>query len=325
MAGVTTQPLHFYVLGMPEWGGRTLGSVRLTAVGGPQGGDGGLRLSIEYQPPADDLGPRRLADVVPSVASTWMTRRPYGRIRLLPDPPGQTGILGTRSSTHNWVWSLAPDEIELIEAERAPNAAAERVMFNLDVRGIATVGQATYGFAGDTQFSIATADWLALLRSLGYAVPPSLRGLAGDAMTLTASWSWAEEKLHDARRYLALGEDRQALSTAYLLFDAMAKNPYNSAWDAVVGDPELSTEKADVIRGLLRAQTTALNKLGRHPSYEITDGRDRHMLPLDHWEAELVIVLAQVLLAAAERWRSIKEAHERERPLTPAADATPEV
>ena len=66
------------------------------------------------------------------------------------------------------MWSLAPDEIELIEAERAPNPAAERVLFNLDAQGIATVVQSTYGFSGDTQFSIATADWLGLLRVLGY-------------------------------------------------------------------------------------------------------------------------------------------------------------
>lgn len=323
MAGVTNYPLHLYVVAKSEWGGRPLGSIRLTSIDGPQSGDGGLRLSVEYQPPADDLGPRRLVELIPSLTSALPTRRPYGRIRVLSDPPGQLGLLGLRSSTHWWVWSLAPDEIELIETERAPNAGAERVLFNLDVRGIAAVGPDTYGFAGDTQISIATSDWLALLRAMGYAVPPSLSSLAGDAVTLAPSWTWAENQLRVARRHLALGEDREALRTGYLLFDAMERNPFRSEWESILGDPDLPAEKADVIRDLLRAQASVLNKLGRHPSDEITDGRDRQMLPLDHWEAELAIALAQLLLAAAERWRSFKEVHERE-DLASSAPGTPQ-
>lgn len=324
MAGVTTHPLHLWVHGMPEWEGRPLGSVHLTGVDGPQGGDGGLRLSVEYQPPTDDLGPRRLVELVPTIASARPTRRTYGRVRLLSDPPGQFGLLGTRPSTHTWVWSLAPDEVELIEAERAPNAGAELVLFNLDVRGVAVVGEGTYGFAGDTQFSLATADWLALLRSLDYGVAPSLRGLAGDSMTLEASWGAAEQKLRDARRHLALGDDREALRTAYLLFDAMAANPFRSEWEAVLGDPGLPAEKACVLRALLQAETSVLNKLGRHPAWELTDGADRQMLPLDHWEAELAISLAQLLLAAALRWRSTKGAHDLELPTTQPRGAQPE-
>lgn len=132
-------------------------------------------------------------------------------------------------------------------------------------------------------------------------------------MTLAPSWAWADERIQVARRHLALGEDRQALSTAYALFDAISTNPYKSAWTEALADPDISKEKADVIRALLQANAQALSKFGRHPSFGITDGRDRQMLPLDHWEAELLIALAQMLLAAAERWRSIRELHDRER------------
>ena len=184
--------------------------------------------------------------------------------------------------------------------------------------------QSTFRFAGDTQFSVATADWLALLRLLGYGVAPSLLGLAGDAMTLEASWGTAEQKLRDARRHLALGDDREALRTAYLLFDAMAANPFRSTWEAVLGDPALPAEKADVLRALLQAEASVLNKLGRHPAWELTDGADRLMLPLDHWEAELAIALAPLLLAAAFRWRSTKGAHELELPTALPQGAQPE-
>lgn len=121
-------------------------------------------MSVEYGPPTDFLCPRRLFELTALVASAWPTRRIYGRIRHLPDPPGRQRLFGLRSSTHSWVWSRAPDEIELIEAVRAPNPAAECVLFNLEAQGIATVDQSKHGFSGDTQFSIATADWLGLLR-----------------------------------------------------------------------------------------------------------------------------------------------------------------
>jgi hypothetical protein len=84
------------------------------------------------------------------------------------------------------------------------------------------------GFGGDTQFSLATSDWLGLMRSLGYSTSPSLQDLAGQALTFAPSWTWAQDKIQAARRHLALGEDREALRTAYIVFDAVARNPYNS-------------------------------------------------------------------------------------------------
>lgn len=313
-----TYPAHLYVQGVPELSGRPLGSLRLNSVGGPQAGEGGLRMSVEYQPPADSLGASRLVQLATAIASAWPTRRVYGRIRQLPDPAGQQALLGSRSSTHSWVWSLAQDEIELIEAERAPNSGADRVVFNFDAQGIAVVDGNIYGFGGDTQFSIATADWLGLIRALGYAVAPSLRALAGEAMILGASWGIAEQKLRDARRLLALGEDREALRTAYLRFDSIARNPYRpQAWAAALADPELAGEKATIVSELMSSYSTMLNRLGRHPSDQLTENGDRQMLPLDHWEAELLIAIGQLLLAAAERLRSFGSAHERVRPVGP--------
>lgn len=162
------------------------------------------------------------------------------------------------------------------------------------------------------KFGLAAADWLSLLRDLGYATPPTLQGLAGQAMTLAPAWSAAEAKMREARRYLSLGEDRQALSAAYALLDTIAANPYKADWGQVLGDPELPAEKAEVLRRLLQAQASVLSKLGRHPAWHNTNPGDRQMLPVDHWEAELAIALSQLLLAAAERWRSIKDAHDRD-------------
>jgi hypothetical protein len=323
MAAVRTNPLHLWPKGRPASSNRTLGSILITGIDGPRSGDGGLRVGIEYRPPKEATEERLLVDLAPTIVSAWPTRRTYGRVRPVADMPGQEGLLGKQPTTLWWLWSLTADEVETIERDRVPNAAAETLSFNLEVHGIAAVGSETWGFGGEVQFTLATADWLGLRRLLGYTTPASLQDLAGQSLTLAPSWTWAEDKIKAARRHLALGEDREALRTAYVLFDAISTNPYKANWDEVLGDPDLPAEKAAVIRALLHANANVLSKLGRHPSFDRTDGRDRAMLPLDHWEAELAITLSQLLLAAAERWRSIHEVHDRERPApTPESDPT---
>jgi hypothetical protein len=320
MAAISNNRLYLWPKGRPPGSNQTLGSVLMTEIVGPWAADGGLRVGIKYQPPKDATDQRRLAELVPTIVSAWPTRRPYGWVRPLADMPGGNVLLGEHAATFWWLWHLTADEIEVIERERAPNVAAETVTFNLEVHGVAVVGAETWGFGGDTQFSLATSDWLGLMRSLGYSTPPSVQDLAGQSLTLAPSWTWAQDKIQAARRHLALGEDREALRTAYVMFDAVARNPYKSKWDEILAGSAMPPDKVAAIRGLLIAHATVLNKLGRHPSDEVTDGRDREMLPFDHWEAELVVALSQLLLAAVERWRTIREAHGGEQSVPARAD-----
>lgn len=320
MAAIRNSRLHLWPKGGPQGNNQTLGSILITEIVGPWAADGGLRVGIEYQPPKDATDQRRLVELAPAVVSAWPTRRPYGWVRPLVDMPGGNVLLGEHATTFWWLWHLTAGEIEAIERERGPNAAAEVVFFNLDIHGVAVVGAETWGFGGDTQFSLATSDWLGLLRSLGYSTPPSLQDLAGQSMTLARSWTWAQDKIQAARRHLSLGEDREALRTAYIVFDAVARNPYKSKWDEIFADAVVPPEKAAVIRALLTSHAAVLNKLGRHPSDDLTDGQDRQMLPLDHWEAELAVALSQLLLAAVERWRTIREVHGGDQSVRPTTD-----
>lgn len=313
VAGAHMHPMHLYIRGMPELAGRTLGRLTLTSIGGPTAGEWGLRLSAEYHPPVDDIGSRRLVEVGAAITSVWPTHRTYGRVRMLSNQPGRLGLLSPAPEPLTFVWSLAADEIELVETERAAAAKAQSLTFNLDLSGIAVLADRTVGFEGTSQFSLSSADWLALLGALGYGTPPSLAGLVETAMTDGVSWRVAEDKLRPARRQLGMGEDREALRSAYLLLDAISPNPYKSDWQEALEDPDMPPGKAAAIRGLLRAESHLLSALGRHPSWERSESGDREMLPLDHWEAELAVAVAQLLLAAAERWRTIKAAHELER------------
>ena len=56
-------------------------------------------------------------------------------------------MLGTQTTTFWWLWSLTLDEVEMIERDRGPNAAAETLSFNLEVTGIATVEQRPWASA----------------------------------------------------------------------------------------------------------------------------------------------------------------------------------
>lgn len=321
MAAIRTNPLYLWLKGQPAGSNRTLGSIFIKSLDQPwNSADGGLRLGIEYRPPEVAGAEGRLVNLAATILSTWPTRRPHGRVQPLADPAEQKGVLGNHAVNVWWLWHVAPDEIEAIERDRAPNAGAETLSFNLELNGVASIDAETWGFGGETQFSLATSDWLGLLRSLGYGTPVSLQNLAGQSLIAAPSWAWAQEKIQAARRHLALGEDREALRTAYVLFDAVARNPYRAKWDEILADSDMPTEKAEIIRAFLNAHATTLNKLGRHPSDDLTDGRDRRMLPLDHWEAELAVGISQLLLAAVERWRTIREVHEHDRPLPTAGE-----
>ncbi|MHB8960365.1 MAG: hypothetical protein ACYDAN_12125 [Candidatus Limnocylindrales bacterium] len=319
MAAIRTIPLHLWTPNPSGGASLGLGSLLVTGIDGPfSRADGGLRIGIEYRPPTASDTARRLVSIDAKIASALPERRVHGRVRPLVDPLGQSAILGRDASSHWWLWALTQSDIEAIEQERAPNAGSETLSFNLEVGGVAVVGSETVGLAGEVQLSLATSDWLGLLGALGYITPPAIERLNGQAMTLAPPWAKAEGKLLAARRHLALGEDREALASAYRVFDAIATNPYKAKWGEALDDPDMPGEKADVIRELLRAHAQALSKLGRHPSYTLVEGSDRQMLPLDHWEAELLVALSQMLLAAAERWRSICAAHELERPAPPS-------
>ena len=303
---ITTNPLYLRLKGRSA---STLGAIEISGIVGPwSGADGGLRLAVQYRPPAN-RAEGRLVGFDASIFSATPARRPHGRVRPLDDPPG-SGLLGKDETSFWWVWHLTPEDIEVIERERASNAKAETVLFNLGVHGVASLEGEPWGFNGETQFSMTTSEWLALLRTLGYTTPPSIQDLAGQALIAAPSWTVAQEKMQAARRHLDLGEDRQALHAAYGLFDAIGRNPYLAKWDELLADSDMPAEKTKIIRDLLRAQGQVLNKLGRHPSDELTAGGERQMLPPDHWEAELVIDVAQLLLTGVERWRALREAHD---------------
>jgi hypothetical protein len=306
MAAVTSSPIPLYPVGAR--GAQPVGSVKVVAIGPEWGADGGLRVQVEHQPSKMPFA-GRVVLVDFQLSSAMPTRRPYGRLTRA---NGSAAALFESPDDAWWVWHLTLDEIEQIERDRVPNVGSEVTTFRLTARAMASGANETLVVEGETSVQLASSDWISLIHALGYGAPPSLQALAGDALTADSSWNSAQNHLAKARKYLALGEDHEAMTLAYRAVEAITRNPYRTAsWSGVIDAADMPPEKVEVIRGLLSAQANVLSKLGRHPGGDVVAGAERTMLPVDHWEAELAVASTQLLLAASIRWRTI---HERKGP-----------
>jgi hypothetical protein len=302
MAAVTSSPVFLYPIG--SRGAPPVGSVKVATIGPDWGADGGLRVQVEDAPSKTPFA-GRVVLVDFQLSSSMPTRQPYGRMT---PASGSAAALFQATDGPWWVWHLTLDEVEQIERDRVPNVGSEVTSFQLTARAIAASATETLVVEGGTSIQLASSDWVSLIHGLGYGAPPSLRALAGEALTADSTWAAAQNQLAKARRYLALGEDHEALTLAYRAVEAITKNPYRAAaWSGVVEEADMPPEKVEVIRGLLSAHANVLSRLGRHPGGEVVEGKERTMLPVDHWEAELGVATTQLLLSASMRWRTIRE------------------
>jgi hypothetical protein len=219
MAAIESNPLYLYSPGTPT--GLVLGSLRFASLGPPWStSERALRFQVTYQP-GSAAGPSGSVVLCldPHVESA-VDHRTLGRLTV-DATSGSTGeLLGNREFTVGWLWQLTFDDIEVIERQRAQIGLAAHVVFRVEVAGVGTNGTAPVGFHGDTQVVIAAPEWVDLIHALGYATPASLHDLVGQSMTGSVVWTAARDKLAKARRQLALGEDHEALQSAYAIFDA---------------------------------------------------------------------------------------------------------
>lgn len=300
MVALTSHPFALFLVGQPFMGGRTAGTLTLQSI---QDGFGASRvphLLLAYTPPPDAIAEFRLVDLSAWVETTRSVPRRCGHVDTEDAQPD--GLIANRHNSGHWPWVLQREDIEAIERDRS-EAASIHLTFLLRLRGTARLDHEMWGFKGSTMFQIPAAEWVTLLERMGYTTPPSLAGLAGPALTGDPSWSEAENRLSGARRFLRLGEGAEALEEAYHQLEVVAPYPQKAArWSAVL--PTMSPEKTGAIRGMLSSVASYLSRLSRHPA-EGTVGSDHARLPVDHWEAELGVGIAQLSLTYALRLRAI--------------------
>jgi hypothetical protein len=205
-----------------------------------------------------------------------------------------------------WTWQLTPEDVELVEQTRNPDREAP-IWLSLRIDAVAQFSEGTFGVTSATNdnFRIESSKWRTLLKSIGFTVGPSgVIALTG-ANLEHASWHEAAKRLEPARKHLREGEDYAALEACLGELEKLVTAPFNAEnWKTgpLVGMPE---QKRDSVAAWIGGLATTLNRVGHHK-----DRRDRAStgdlkeMPLDHWEAELIVQSAHSVLAYALRLRS---------------------
>ncbi|PZR66364.1 MAG: hypothetical protein DLM66_13710 [Candidatus Dormiibacter spiritus] len=112
-------------------------------------------------------------------------------------------------------------------------------------------------------------------------------------------------QLEEARKHIRAGEDYQALTAALDKFSAVVKAPYNpDSWLELLKDDE-PAQRREAISQELGRHCTLLNRVGWHRGATESDEGQHHRMPLDHWEAELLVATSQFLLTYAIRLKMI--------------------
>ncbi|MEF3302499.1 hypothetical protein [Paenibacillus sp. GYB003] len=206
-----------------------------------------------------------------------------------------------------WDWVFDSNDISALEGVRSGD-----VYFTIEVKALVEVrenGIKIIPVSGSQQIRIAETDWLQFIRSFGYSTK--------HGMTLPSSllndtcWLRAYELLDDAREHLQRGKTydalRQCLSTleSYTDYGRDRGGPYSEkVWDELLGD--ITPQKKEGIIKLITGVSTYLNKVGHHRNSKMKDNGNLTSVPLDQYEAELLISITQLVVTYLER---LKEDH----------------
>jgi hypothetical protein len=266
-------------------------------------------LDIEIQA----LKPYGQADVDETYRFEWLQldvaiwtvgipRRRIGTVHTAGEGMMPIGVAGSIPSY--WRWELHEEDIERANAQHAV-LGVQPHSFSVEITGVAkkidSTNQAVDVMAlrsDNSHISIAFSEWQSLTRDLGFTIPPSTAGLAGYATTDHPSWSEAVARLDDARAQLRAGDDYNALEDCLGVLESLVSRPY-SAPEWMTRLSTMPEQKATGIAELLSGLSTYCNKIGHHRSND-----DLQQMPLDHWEAEIVVGITQFVLTYALRLRS---------------------
>jgi hypothetical protein len=210
-----------------------------------------------------------------------------------------------------WLWEMLPEDVERVESSRSASPGSQ-IFLSVVVTGIAKLIDAASAaevgvipVAGQTtQLIIEPSQWDRLLQQLGYTVPPSQAALASAAILDHPSWRDAVSRLTSARDHQREGETYETLRGCLGALEAIVHAPYDKAsWVQQLAS--VPKQKADGLAEMFSGIATYCNKVGHHRERSERDSSgDLPAMPLDHWEADLALGLAQFSLTYALRLRA---------------------
>lgn len=267
-----------------------------------------LKIQMQFLPFGETLnqGKPHWVWLTAEVSNMKIDPQSFGRVLItsdqLPrvDPP--------QANRLEWGWRLSPEDLEAIENSRADNPRAP-LSFRVLARGILQDDFQKNGTAamvsGEGDFEVPVSEWEDYLARFGYSLPPSAAALAGSGAILHPSWAEASKRLTTARKHLLAGDDHVALIACLHEFERMGisgPHRYEPWFELVKG--LMPGQKASALAHLFSRHCDYLNRVGHHASRKApADTPDLPEMPLNHWEAELMVASSQYLLAYALRLR----------------------
>lgn len=293
-----------------------------------------LNIGVETHPPAqpmtwnDGKADRPVAlSWLQLSAELWTRMNPravIGSIHI--DQQGMLPIGTKRSNPANWLWEVRPEDFELVERSNS-NQGTAPLIFNLGLTGLAKLVDAQSGqflneivpVRANSQVTIELSHWQRLMQYMEYTVPPSQAALAGASSLGHPSWSDASKRLDNARAHHRRGEDYDALRECLSILESLVTAPYTAdSWKQRLSTA-IPEQKRIGIAEMLSGVAMFCNKIGHHRSRtERNASDDLVQMPLDHWEADLVLGAAQFATTYALRLRQAGLLTEQPTPPAPA-------
>jgi len=285
-----------------SWIGKlTFGAVRFD-----QGRGGGLLLTFDYQPDDKNDQQRWLRLDVEVASQRTAAPRRYGvaSVNWRDHPRLSPAISGPIEIN----WMLLPEDIERIELDHGIDTSPGAPWsFQVFVEGLSSGPAGTVGTAGDGTLTIAASDWQTLMQQVGYGLGPGARSALSRSTHDHPTWLDAEKRLARARQLLRSGEGRAALEECLGQFEALAGKCYTQ--DVWKERWALPNQKRDGAAAALAGHCTYLNKIGHHRDANADPtSREYSQMPLDQWEAELIVSASHHYLAYILRLDSLAPA-----------------
>ncbi|SFM42120.1 hypothetical protein SAMN03159341_13222 [Paenibacillus sp. 1_12] len=214
-------------------------------------------------------------------------------------------VFNKNSGQNKWDWIFDSNDISALEGVRSGD-----VGFEIEIKAIVQIsenGNKMMPLIGKEHVRFSESDWISFTRHFGYStkfgmsLPPSLLN--------DKSWIQAYELLEDAREHMQRGKTydalRQCLSTieSYMDYGKDRSGPYSEkVWDELLLD--ITPQKKAGITGLLAGTSTYLNKIGHHRNSKQKDDGNLATIPLDQYEAELMMGISQLVVTYLEKLRT---------------------
>jgi hypothetical protein len=214
-------------------------------------------------------------------------------------------VFNKYSNIDTWNWDLDSNDISAIEGIRTGD-----ISFEVEVKAIVEMfekeNKMVAPIIGIGQIRFSESDWLSLVSSFGYST--KYGNYLSTALLNDKCWLQAYELLDDAREHMQRGKTydalRQCLSTIESYMDSDKRGgPYSkNVWEELLHD--ITPQKKDGISGLLAGVSTYLNKVGHHRNSKLKDNGNLTYIPLDQYEAELMLSISQLIVTYLERLRN---------------------